>query len=216
MISAIVPIKRESQRVEYKNFREINGKPLFYWILSTLNSSNYIDEIIVNIDDEYIEEELTKYFDFLKFVYRPENLKGNEVSMNKIIDSTLDDCKNNSIIQTHTTNPFLKVSTIDNALKEHLNKGRNYFTVSKIQERLYDTYGTPVNHTIDELVQTQDLEPIYIENSGFYIFTKESFKKSNNRISKDSKMFETKFPENIDIDNESDFKIAEILLQENL
>ena len=29
-------------------------------------------------------------------------------------------------------------------------------------------------------------------------------------------MFETKFPENIDIDNESDFKIAEILLQENL
>ena len=53
MISAIVPIKRESQRVEYKNFREINGKPLFYWILSSLNSSDYIDEIIVNIDDEF-------------------------------------------------------------------------------------------------------------------------------------------------------------------
>ena len=216
MISAIVPIKRESQRVEYKNFREINGKPLFYWILSTLNSSNYIDEIIVNIDDEYIEEELTKYFDFLKFVYRPENLKGNEVSMNKIIDSTLDDCKNNSIIQTHTTNPFLKVLTIDNVLKEHLNKGTSFFTVTKIQDRLYDSNGIPVNHIIDELVQTQDLEPIYIENSGFYIFTKESFKKNNNRISKDSRMFETKFPENIDIDNESDFKIAEILLQENL
>tara|TARA_B100000242_G_scaffold290716_1_gene262635 strand:- start:1011 stop:1661 length:651 start_codon:yes stop_codon:yes gene_type:complete len=216
MISAIVPIKRDSQRVEYKNFREINGKPLFYWILSSLNSSDYIDEIIINIDDEYIEEELTRYFDFLKFVYRPDNLKGNEVSMNKIIDSMLDDCKNESIIQTHTTNPFLKVSTIDSVLKEHLNKGRNYFTVTKIQERLYDSYGIPVNHIMDELVQTQDLDPIYIENSGFYIFTKESFKKNKNRISKDSKMFETKFPENIDIDNESDFKVAEILFQENL
>ena len=75
MISAIVPIKRESQRVEHKNFREINGKPLFYWVLSSLNSSDYIDEIIVNIDDEYIEKELKKYFDFLKFVYRPDNLK---------------------------------------------------------------------------------------------------------------------------------------------
>ena len=216
MISAIVPIKRDSQRVEYKNFREINGKPLFYWILSSLNSSDYIDEIIVNIDDEYIEEELTRYFDFLKFVYRPDNLKGNEVSMNKIIDSMLDECKNESIIQTHTTNPFLKVSTIDSVLKEHLNKGRNYFTVTKIQERLYDSYGIPMNHIMDELVQTQDLEPIYIENSGFYIFTKESFKKNKNRISKDSKMFETKFPENIDIDNESDFKVAEILFQDNL
>ena len=216
MISAIVPIKRDSQRVEYKNFREINGKPLFYWILSSLNSSDYIDEIIVNIDDEYIEEELTRYFDFLKFVYRPDNLKGNEVSMNKIIDSMLDECKNESIIQTHTTNPFLKVSTIDSVLKEHLNKGRNYFTVTKIQERLYDSYGIPMNHIMDELVQTQDLDPIYIENSGFYIFTKESFKKNKNRISKDSKMFETKFPENIDIDNESDFKVAEILFQDNL
>ena len=138
----------------------------------------------------------TKFGDFLKFVYRPDNLKGNEVSMNKIIDSMLDDCKNESIIQTHTTNPFLKVSTIDSVLKEHLNKGRNYFTVTKIQERLYDSYGIPVNHIMDELVQTQDLDPIYIENSGFYIFTKESFKKNKNRISKDSKMFETKFPEN--------------------
>ena len=216
MISAIVPIKRDSQRVEYKNFREINGKPLFYWILSSLNSSDYIDEIIINIDDKYIEDELTRYFDFLKFVYRPDNLKGNEVSMNKIIDSMLDDCKNDSIIQTHTTNPFLKVSTIDSVLKEHLNNGRNYFTVTKIQERLYDSYGIPVNHIVDELVQTQDLDPIYIENSGFYIFTKDSFKKNKNRISKDSKMFETKFPENIDIDNESDFKIAEVLFQENL
>ena len=101
-------------------------------------------------------------------------------------------------------------------LKEHLNKGRNYFSVTKIQERLYDANGIPVNHIIDELVQTQDLEPIYIENSGFYIFTKESFKKNNSRISEDSRMFETKFPENIDIDNFEDFELARIFLEKKI
>jgi CMP-N-acetylneuraminic acid synthetase len=105
MISAIVPIKRESQRIPDKNFKIINKKPLFFWVISSLSKSDYIDEIVINCDDSYTEEKLSEYFDFLKFVYRPKNLIGNEISMNKIISSTLDGCKNNSIFQTHTTNP---------------------------------------------------------------------------------------------------------------
>ena len=55
MITAIVPIKKDSQRVESKNFTKINSKPLFYWILNSLQNSKYISEIIVNHDDEFTE-----------------------------------------------------------------------------------------------------------------------------------------------------------------
>ena len=41
----------------------------------------------------------------------------------------------------------------------------------------------PINHDINELIQTQDLEPLYIENSGFYIFSKDNFNSGKNRIS---------------------------------
>ncbi len=216
MISAIVPIKKESQRVPNKNFKMINGKPLFFWIISSLNASNYIDEIVINCDESFVQEKMLEYFDFLKFVYRPKNLIGNEISMNKIIASTLSECKNESILQTHTTNPLLTVKTINSAIEKHNKTKKDYFSVTKLQDRLFDGDANPINHDISELIQTQDLDPLYIENSGFYIFSKDNFNIRKNRISSNSIFFETKFPENIDIDNESDFKIAEILLKENL
>lgn len=212
MISAIVPIKRESQRVPNKNFKNINKKPLFYWIITTLQSSDYIEEILINCDDIYIEEQLNNYFDFLKFVYRPTELIGNEISMNKIIEYSLPYCKNDSIIQTHTTNPLLSVDTINDVIEKHLKLNSDFFSVTSLKERLYDINGEPINHNKNELIQTQDLEPLYIENSGFYIFTKENFKKNNSRISSNSKFYETTYPENIDIDNEYDFQIAESAL----
>ena len=103
--------------------------------------------------------------------------------MNKIIEYTIPYCKNDSIIQTHTTNPLLTVDTINDVIEKHLKIKSDFFSVTNLQERLYDQKGKPVNHNINELIQTQDLEPLYIENSGFYIFTKENFKSSYGRIS---------------------------------
>ena len=213
MISAIVPIKRESQRVPNKNFRTINEKPLFFWIITTLHSSDYIDEIVINCDDIYVEQQLNEHFDFLKFVYRPTELIGNEISMNKIIEYTIPYCKNDSIIQTHTTNPLLSVDTINDVIEKHLKSNSNFFSVTSLQERLYDKKGKPINHKISELIQTQDLETLYIENSGFYVFTKENFKNNDSRVSSNSTFYETTFPENIDIDNEYDFQIADLVLK---
>ncbi len=175
-------------------------------------SSKYINEIIINCDTKFVEEQVSGLFDSVKFYYRPEHLRGNEVSMNKIIQSTLDSCKNNSIIQTHTTNPLLKLSTINLAIEKHMKNNVDLFSVTKMQERIYSSTNDPINHDPNDLVQTQDLEPIFVENSGFYIFTKDNFKVNLNRITPSSQFFETTFPENIDIDNEDDFKLAGIIL----
>ena len=115
---------------------------------------------------------MLEYFDFLKFVYRPKNLIGNEISMNKIIASTLSECKNESIIQTHTTNPLLTAKTIDAAIEKHDKTKKDYFSVTKLQDRLFDGDANPINHDINELIQTQDLEPLYIENSDSIFFQK--------------------------------------------
>ena len=72
------------------------------------------------------------------------------------------------------------------------------------------------DHDINNLVQTQDLEPLYVENSALYIFTKKNFKRNNNRINEKSDIFEISFPENIDIDNFEDFELARIFLEKNL
>ena len=213
MITALVPIKRNSQRIPNKNFLEINSKPLYFWILESLLNSQYVDEIVINYDDDYITKEVSKYFDSIKFCKRPDELFGDEVSMNKIIESTIDECTNPSIIQVHTTSPLLKTNTIDKAIKFHFDRKQDIFSVNKLQERFYDKDLKPINHDIHNLVQTQDLEPLYVENSALYIFTKKNFKKQKNRIHEKSDIFEINFPENIDIDNLEDFELAKIFLE---
>ena len=126
MITAIVPIKKDSQRVESKNFTKINQTII---LLDTqfLQNSKYISEIIINHDDEFTVNPVSKYFDSIKFIQRPDRLFGHDVSMNKIIESTLNECKNNSIIQVHTTSPFLKTSTLDTAIEQHSNLKKDIF-----------------------------------------------------------------------------------------
>ena len=122
MITALVPIKRNSQRIPNKNFLEINSKPLFFWIIDSLLNSEFVDEIVINYDDDYTLQEVSKYFDSIKFCKRPDKLLGDDISMNKIIESSLKDCTNETIIQVHTTSPLLKTKTIDKAIKFHLDK----------------------------------------------------------------------------------------------
>ena len=216
MITALIPIKRNSQRIPNKNFLEINSKPLFYWIIDSLLNSEFVDEIVINYDDDYTLQEVSKYFDSIKFCKRPDKLLGDDISMNKIIESSLKDCTNETIVQVHTTSPLLKTKTIDKAIKFHLDKKQDIFSVNKLYERFYDKDLRPINHDINTLVQTQDLEPLYVENSAFYIFTKENFRQNNNRINDKSDIFEVIFPENIDIDNFEDFELARIFLEKNI
>ena len=194
MITALVPIKRNSQRIPNKNFLEINSKPLFFWILDSLLNSEFVDEIVINHDDNYTVQEVSKYFNSIKFCKRPDELFGDKVSMNKIIDDDLNHSDGTVYLQTHSTNPLLKVSTINNALNRMLAtklEKDSIFSVTKIQTRLYDQEGKAINHNPKELIRTQDLPPIFEENSCFFIFTKGSFAKSNKqRIGVNPEMFE--------------------------
>ena len=109
-------------------------------------------------------------------------MQGDFVSMNKIIESDILNHKSEIFIQTHSTNPLLNSNTIDKALKmfteEKKNSFKNFdsmFSVTELQSRFYCSHFQPINHNINELIRTQDLEPIFEENSCFYIFTKDSF-----------------------------------------
>ena len=115
---------------------------------------------------------------------------------------------------THTTNPLLSTKSIANAIASLENESDQYdslFMVNKIQTRFYKEDMTPVNHDPDNLIRTQDLEPWYEENSCMYLFSKESFKKTDARIGEKPKMYITPALEAIDIDEPEDWTMAEAL-----
>jgi len=213
-VIALLPMKGNSERVPKKNLKNFNGTPLYQIILNKLLESKIIDEVIVNTDCPNITESIqSKYKEQVLVRNRPDSIRGDFVSMNKIIENDLDNSDGEIYIQTHSTNPLLDVISIDRALNKMLEistSNDSIFSVTKIQARFYDINGKAINHNPQELVRTQDLHPIYEENSCFYIFTKNSFKQSGGkRIGLKPLMFEVDKIEAIDIDNIEDFIIAE-------
>jgi CMP-N-acetylneuraminic acid synthetase len=77
---------------------------------------------------------------------------------------------------------------------------------------LYDSTGQAINHNPDQLIQTQDLPPVYEENSCIYIFSKDSFQVSGHRIGNNPMLFEIIPSEAWDIDSPLDFDIVDFLM----
>lgn len=207
-------MKANSQRVKGKNFRVLHNKPLFAWILDSLLAIDEIDEIVINTDARHIlaENGLTEGGKVTIRDRKPE-LCGDEVSMNLILGDDIANVEADTYLMTHTTNPMLSSDTIGAALgafraKVAAGEADSLFTVNKIQTRFYRADVSAVNHDPDNLIQTQDLEPWFEENSCLYIFTRDSFAKTKARIGKQPMMYETPALESVDIDTPDDWDLA--------
>lgn len=211
-IVALLPMKGQSVRVPGKNLKDFAGKPLFTRVLETLSKAPSITTVVINTDSQEIADIALK-FDKVLIHERPAEICGNDVPMNKVIENDIQQVQADFYLQTHATNPLLSVDSIEKgiqALIETKGEKDSLFTVTKLQTRLYDAEGKAVNHNPAKLINTQDLPPLYEENSNFYIFTKKSFYGNNeNRLGLNPMMFEINKLESLDIDNPEDFQLAE-------
>jgi len=215
-VVAFVPMRHHSQRVPGKNYRPLAGKPLFHYVIETLLAVPEINEIVVDTDSESIMDGLRKYFSQVKIINRPEHLRADDVPMNDILIYDTDQAEADFYLQTHSTNPLLKVETVSRAIQLLITNYPNndsLFSVTRLQTRLYDHQGTAINHNPRELIQTQDLPPVYEENSCLYIFNRENLIAKRHRIGDHPLMFEIDADEAWDIDEELDFAICDFLLK---
>lgn len=214
-IIALMPLKAHSARVPGKNFKDLNGRPLFSWMLDKLIESEHIDTVVINTDArrELVEAGLVES-PKVQIRDRRVDLCGDEVSMNLILKDDLDNTDADMYLMTHTTNPFLSLETIDGAIDSFVSavpKVDSLFTVNRMQTRFYDDACKAINHDPDNLIPTQDLAPWFEENSCLYLFTRSSFETSNARIGSKPMMYETKKLESVDIDEQQDWEIAEVI-----
>ncbi|MEM8668659.1 MAG: acylneuraminate cytidylyltransferase family protein [Planctomycetota bacterium] len=216
-IVALLPMKAHSARVKGKNFREFAEKPLFRWILDTLRSMEEIDRIVINTDArEILLEHGLEDGGQIQIRDRKSELRGDMVSMNKVLADDVASVSADIYLMTHTTNPLLKASTIRAALLKFQEAQRNgnadsLFSVNRLQTRFYREDASPINHDPNNLLRTQDLEPWFEENSNLYIFTSGSFAATNARIGNHPILFETPPTESYDIDDQYGWDLAELM-----
>ena len=213
-IVALVPMRHHSVRVPGKNYRNLAGKPLFHHIITTLLAVPELDAILVDTDSPEILNGLSAHFPTIKTIERPEHLRADTIPMNEILIHDTGEVMADYYLQTHSTNPLLQSSTISaaiNAFLESIPEYDSLFGVTRMQTRLWDQLGRPINHNPNVLLRTQDLPPVYEENSCVYIFDRETILTRRNRLGKRPRMFEIPAVEAWDIDEELDFTIADSL-----
>lgn len=218
-IVALVPMRHHSQRVPGKNYRSLAGKPLFHHIIETLLNVPEISEVVVDTDSDAIMEGLHDHFPHVVIINRPQKLRADDVPMNQILIHDTDQLPADFYLQTHSTNPLLKPETVSRAIQSFLAAYPTHdslFSVTRLQTRLYDKDGKAINHNPGELLQTQDLPPVYEENSCLYIFTRENLIAKQHRIGNHPLLFEIDAAEAWDIDEELDFAITDFLLTQQL
>ena len=207
---AFVPIRLNSKRVVGKNLKMLGGKPLLCHILETLVWVHLIDDVYVYCSDESIIPYLPKGVKFLK---RPEFLDQDSTLGKDIYNEFVKTIDADVYMLAHTTSPFIKETTISNAL-ERVISGENdsAFSAEKIQTFTW-YQGKPLNYELKNIPRTQTIEPIYVETSAFYIFKKEVWTEMGQRIGDKPYIALVDKIEGVDIDWPEDFEFAQKILE---
>ena len=218
-IVAIVPMRHHSQRVPGKNYRLLAGKPLYQHIIETLLLVPEISSIAVDTDSNPVMQGLRRDFPQVVILPRPGKLRAASIPMNEILLYDTTQVEADFYLQTHSTNPLLRPATISKAIQTFLADYPTHdslFSVTPLQTRLYDQNGQALNHDPNILLQTQNLPPVFEENSCIYIFTRENLERRRNRLGERPLMFVMEAEEAWDIDEQLDFAITDFLMQNRM
>jgi|TARA_B110000211_G_C14025915_1_gene529833 CMP-N-acetylneuraminic acid synthetase len=213
-VVAIIPIKQNSKRVKGKNFKLINKKPLYRYLLDKLKYAKF-DEIYVDSDSKIIER-YCKSKNY-KFIKRLPNLKKDTANGNDLLNYHAKIIKADIYFQLFVTAPLLKLSSINKCI-DFLKKNKKYDSILT-SKQIYSWFwfkDKPVNYNPKILPRSQDARPIVVETTGLYGIKKNAIKKQRCRIGKKPFFYKVSEEESLDIDNSEDIKSLKYHVKNNL
>ncbi len=207
-VVAFVPIRLNSQRVEGKNLRSLGGEPLLCHILRTLCRVEAIDEVYVYCSDEAVRPYLPEG---VRFLHRSPQLDRNETLGREIYDAFTAEVDADIYVLAHATSPFIRPETIAAALHKVTGEGYDSaFSAERLQTFAWFK-GEPLNYSLDTIPRTQEIEPVFVETSAFFIFRREVWCGLHQRIGRRPYTAVVDRIEGIDIDYPEDFALAEVI-----
>ena len=218
----IILARGGSKRLPRKNILELKGKPLIAWTIEAGLKSRYLDKVIVSSDDNEILSVADNYgADTLK---RPEYLASDTATSFDAIKHVLE-CTDDFdyVVLLQPTSPLRNNYHIDEAI-ELLGEKRAdaIISVCEVDHSPLWSNKLPANGSLEGFLtkeannRSQELDKYYRLNGAIYICEEERMLKENTLFIKDNiyaYIMDKKY--SVDIDNEIDFRLVEILLNEN-
>jgi CMP-N-acetylneuraminic acid synthetase len=217
---AFIPARCGSESIPFKNIKYFCGKPLIYWNLTALQDSENIDKVFVATDCDKIKT-VVDSFNFSKVeVYDRDSENANDIAstesvMLEFIEkySFQDD---DLFILVQATSPLTQTKDFDEALQTLKNSKADSLLSCVRQKRFYwSDDAIPLNYDFNNRPRRQDFNGVLMENGAFYINSIANIKKNKNRLSGEVEIYEMPEYTAVEIDEDSDWIIAEQLMKKN-
>jgi len=222
-IIAIIPARGGSKGIPKKNIQLLAGKPLISYTIDTAWHSEKITRVIVSTDDHEIAAVSKQYG--AEVVWRPANISGDTASSEAALLHVLEHLKTTEyyqpdlIIFLQCTSPLTTHEDIDGTIQVLLDEDADSaFTATPFHYFLWrkDQTGEAIaiNHNKRRRPMRQEGEPQYIETGAVYAMRTEGFLKAKHRFFGKTVMHITPPERHWEIDEPIDFRVAEVLMQE--
>ncbi len=220
---AIITARGGSKRIPRKNIRPFLGKPIMAYSIEAALQSNIFDEVMVSTEDEEIAALARRYGAKVPF-YRSEKTSGDFAGTNDVLLEVLEEYEKRGEhfelgCCIYPTAPFVTAEKLTEAVGKL--EAADADTLISVVEFSYPPKRAMVIR--DGMLQfgdlryidsrSQDLEKEYHDVGQFYCFRTEAFRQNKKLMLGKILPYVVSEMEVQDIDNESDWQIAEIKYQ---
>jgi len=215
-VNAFIAVRGGSTRVPFKNFRIINGKPLYEHLTDESLKCKEISNLFINTDTKFIlNYAKDNYGDCLNYYLRDPLLGTSDATLDEYVYDFMLKYPSDICIFLNPCSLFLKAETIDNAIRYFIKNNLDSCVASEVIQTHCFYNNRSVNFNFNQKQpRSQDLVPIHAMTSGFFIWNNLTFIREYE--SRGSANFCGKFEsfgvshiEAIDIDEENDMLLAE-------
>lgn len=209
---AFIPVRAGSKSIKNKNIRNINNKPLVYWVVMAAQVS-MLDKVYVSTDSEDIKTVVNNLgFDKVEVISRSKESSSDNATSETAL---LEFCKNyefDNVVFLQATSPLTTPDDINGALYKYSESDKkSLISVVKRHQFIWGVNGEPINYNPLDRPRRQDWDGYYIENGAFYISSRVEILKSGCRITPPVEFWEMSEKTLFEIDNLEDIAIVEKL-----
>ena len=220
-IVAFIPVRGGSKSIPLKNIRNFCGKPLVYWSVKAAAECQLIDEVYVSTDSDVIKREVENFgMDKVFVIPRSAESACDEAKTETAMLEFALSCDFSDIILIQATSPLLESEDLSGGVGRYIESGATSLLSVVRQKRFIwrvsDDKAEPVNYNPGNRPRRQEWDGFFVENGAFYITSKEALLLSRCRISGKTSLYEMPEDTYFEIDELSDWIIAENLKRERM
>lgn len=207
-VVAFLPAKGTSSRVESKNLKLLDGKPLFLHTLEKLIACDFIDEVYLDTESDDVIDLASE--SNCKILRRDSGLASNETDGNKLFLNEVNFVDADIYIQILGTSPFIEKDTIQKGVDFIINDDFDSAVLIR-KEKLYTWSEKRPNYDIENIPNSFNLNDTIIETMGLYIVKKKTALSTQRRIGNKPYLLEASPLEAIDVNWPEDFELANLI-----